>query len=69
VFENDNEIIAQSLNMWANYIETGKHIPNTNVKPKPNLSPSQIKLVSKLRELSKKSLNKDINLRENLNNV
>jgi len=64
MFENDNEIIAQSLNMWANYIETGKHVPNADITPKLDLSVSQIKLVAKLRELSKKALSKDINLKE-----
>lgn len=61
MFEKDNEIIAQSLNMWANHIETGRvassgiDAVNMGLHPKP-LTLEQMKFVIRLRELSIKTL-------------
>lgn len=63
MFENDNEIIAQALNMWANHVETGRVINsatdaiNMGLFPKP-LTIEQMKFVIRLRELSAKALEK-----------
>jgi len=74
MFESDHHIICQSLNMWANYIETGDvnmsqydalncNKPNTIQK----LSQSQITFIEKIRALAADSFNKKINLTENTN--
>ena len=68
MYENDNEIIAQALNMWANHIETGKVTTSAIdaekseqdwlcVKP---LTMEQMKFIIRLRELSIKTLGNDV---------
>lgn len=63
MFENDNEIVAQALSMWANHIETGRvtntatDVINMGLFPKP-LTMDQMKFVIRLRELSVKTLEK-----------
>lgn len=61
---SDNQLIAQSLCMWANYIETGNPVLSrndaANRKAKVNtLSGEQLIFVRRLRELSTKHLEAD----------
>ena len=63
MFETDASLIAYSLNMWANYIETGDICLNAqdarNTKKEINaLTTSQMEMVIRLRKLSSKSLTK-----------
>jgi len=64
MFDQDNHIIFQACTIWANYIETGEVINPSQTTTMNELSASQTKLVERLRELSVKALNNDINLKE-----
>lgn len=63
MFENDNHLIIRALNMWANYIETGEVCCSASDAVKMGqhekvnaLTSDQMKLILKLRKLSRKFL-------------
>lgn len=64
MFEKDNQIKYHSLNLWANYIETGDVNMSANDAIKTNnrqciqpLELEQQKFVIRLRDLANKELN------------
>lgn len=60
MFENDNELVGNARNFWANYIETGKITSSLDAfnqgLPYTALDLEQIKFVVRLRESAKKVL-------------